>query len=274
MAAAVTPRTRKAPGLYRWARLFRRLSAVVLILLVVFLATAGYSAIELVRSSPQSGGYSAAFEANDTIGLTGSLRLSNPGFYSVSGFSLNLRIENTSGIVLGDVTEGPETLAAQSTTSFPIALYLPITPSGPAASLLTTDQNLLLGVWGNATFADVFPVSVHFDENKSWGAPFSDFLVQVGTPTVTNGTAAVPVTISFSNHASFSEVGTLEVVLRSSAGVACGGGGFVLSVAPNDYFYQTQNIDLGSGCSLVGGSADAVFTGSGATIPLPPEALP
>jgi len=270
----VVPRARKPPGLYRLARWFRRLSLVVLIVLILFLASVGYSAVELVKSSPQSGGYSAGFGANDTVAVTGSLSLSNPGFYPVSGFSLNLRIQNASGTLLGNLAEGPETLPAHTTTVFPIALYLPITPNGPAASLLTTDQNLVLGVWGNATFAYLFPVSLHFDENKSWGAPFAEFLVQPGSPTTANGTTTVPVTVSFSNHASFAEVGMLEVVLLSSDGTACGAGGFSLNVLPSGFYYQTQAIDLASGCSLQDGSAEAAYTGSGATIPLPPEALP
>jgi hypothetical protein len=247
---------------------------VVLLVLVLYLATVGYSAFELVRSTPQSGGYSASFAANDTVAVAGSLSVSNPGFYSISGFSLALRIQNASGVLLGVLHAGPETLAAQGTTTFPIALYLPIAPNSAASSLLETDQILTVGAWGNATYAYFFPVSVHFDQNKSWGAPFANFEVAVGTPTLANGSVFVPLTISFSNHASFSEVGGLALVLRSSGGTACGGASYVLNVPPQGFYYQTEDVALESGCSLAGGSADTTFSGDGATVALPPEALP
>jgi hypothetical protein len=266
--------THRPPGLYRLARLFRRLSVVVLVVLLLYLATVGYSAFELARSTPHSGGYSAEFEPNDTVAVTGSLSVTNPGFYSISGFSLALRIQNASGVLLGVLREGPETLAAQATTTFPIALYLPIVPNGAASSLLETDQVLTVGVWANATYAYLFPVSIHFDQNKSWGAPFANFQAEAGTPTDVNGSVVVPLTISFSNDASFADAGNLTVVLRSSTSAPCGQVSFPLNVPSQTLYDQTQNVVLASGCSIAGGSAVTTFSGDGGTIVLPPEAIP
>ncbi len=275
MAAPTPPRTRRPPGLYRLARALRRVSVVIVVLLLLFLATVGYSAFELVRSSPQqSGGYSAGFDSNDTISVTGSLSVSNPGWYPLSGFTLSLRILNASGVYLGEVSDGPVTLAAGATTSVPIALYLPVAANGAAESLLVQNQYLDLGVWGNATYAYLFPVSVHFDQNKSWGAPFSDFSVSVGTPSVANGSTTVPVTISYSNDASFAEAGSLGMTVRSSGGTACGGATYPLNVAPQSFYYETRNVTLATGCSIAGGSVVAVYSGNGVNLALPPEPLP
>ncbi len=270
--AALPPR--RPPRLYRTARLFARLSAVTLVLLLVFLGTLGYSASELVRQSPQTGGFSAGLAANGTMAVAGTVRVSNPGFYPVGGFSLNLRISNGSGAYLGTVTTGSVDLAPGGVTTVPIALFLPIGSGGPAESLLVSDQYLVVGVWGNATYAYLFPISVHAQENRSWGAPFSNLRVGVGTPTVVNGSASVPVTLSFTNHASFAEVGTLSLVVRDAGGVACGSTSYRLDVVPGAYYYSTQPVLLSSGCSVSGGTAVATFSGPAGTIVLPPEPIP
>jgi hypothetical protein len=274
VVAPAPARALRPPPLYRLARWFRRFSLIALIVLILFLASVGYSAFQIVRSSPQSGGYSAEFAANDTIAVTGSLTISNPGWYPLSGFALALRVENASGDLLGDLNDGPATLAAGATTTLPITFYLPIASNSPAESLLVTDQDLAVGVWGNATDAYLFPVSVHFDQQKSWGAPFDDLQVAVGTPVLQGGSTVVPVTISFTNDASFAEVGSINLALVASNGAVCGGASYPLNVGPGEPYDQTQDIGLSNGCSIAGGSALATFTGDGATIPLPPEALP
>ncbi len=247
---------------------------VVLVVLVVFLLTVGYSAYELIGSSPRSGAYSAGFSSNGTVAVTGSLSIANAGWYPLSGFTLSLRIQNASGTLLGEVTDGPFTLGAQAVTTVPIALSVPIAPNGAGASLLVADQFLLLGVWGNATYAYLFPVSVHLDQNRSWGAPFANLQFAAGTPHTANGSTVLPVTVSFSNHASFAEVGDLALSLDAANGTRCGGSTYSLNVAPGSFYYQTQNVVLAPGCSIAGGSAVGVFSSGGGTIVLPPEALP
>ena len=274
MSSFLAPRVRRPPGLYRLARLFRRLSLAVLVVLILFLASVGYSAFDFVRSSPQSGGYSASFSANDTVSVSGSVSLSNPGYYPVSGFSLGLRIENASGVLLGDLSTPPVTLAPGSTTTFPVALSVPISVAGPAVSLLVTDQFLSVGVWGNATYAYLFPVSVHFVQQKSWGAPFANLAITAGTPFAAGGGVNVPITITFANHADFTESGSLSVTLVSSGGATCGTGTVPMDVPPGAFYDQTENLALASGCSLAGGSVVATFVSGSETVPLPPEAIP
>jgi hypothetical protein len=274
MAAPLAPRSRIPPALYRLSRLFSRLSVVVLVVIIVFLATVGYSAMLLVRSSPQAGGYSASFAPNGTVALTGSIVLSNPGYYPVSGFTLGLRVLNSTGVFLGALKAGPVSLPAGSAITFPIALYLPISAESPAESLLVTDQDLTVGLWGNTTYAYLFPISVHFTQTKSWGAPFSDLTVTAGAPTLMGGTLVVPVTVTFTNDASFTELGTLNVQVVQANGFVCGGSSLSLNVAPGDGFEQTQNVAVSSGCSTAGGYVDTEFVSGGTTIPLPPEALP
>lgn len=274
MSTAVVPHIRCPSGLYRLARLLRRLSLVVLIAVVLFVASVGYSAVQLVQSSAQSGGYSADFAGNDTVSVTGEVSLSNPGYYPVSGFALGLRIENASGALLGDLSTAPVTLAPGASTTFPVRFSLPISATGPAVSLLVTDQSLSVGLWGNATYAYLFPVSVHFVQQKSWGAPFADLAITAGAPFAANGGVEVPITISFANHADFTETGALQLMLLSAVGATCGATAFPVDVPPGALYDQTENVPLASGCSVVGGTADATFVSGTDAVPLPPEAIP
>jgi hypothetical protein len=259
--------------MYRLARLFRRLSVVVLVVLIVFVATAVYSAARVVQSSPQSGGFSPALAGNNSLEISGSVDFANPGFYPVTGFSVAVRVLNETGILLGSSTNGPTTLNAGATTDFPVSIFIPIQAGGPAASLLVMDQTLNASVWGNATFAWLFPVSVHFAQNRSWGAPFADLSVVPGTPVTQNGTTVVPVTVSFSNHASFLVAGFLALVLAASTGVRCGNTTYILDTPGGSSYSQTQDMSLAPGCSLAGGTAQATYTGSGMRVTLPPVPL-
>jgi hypothetical protein len=263
----------RPPRLYRLARLFRRLSVVVLVVLIVFVATAIYSAARVVQSSPQAGGFSPALAGNNTLEISGSVAFANPGFYPVTGFSVAVRVLNETGILLGSSTNGPTTLNAGGTTVFPVSIFIPVEPGGPAASLLVTDQTLNASVWGNATFAWLFPVSVHFAQNRSWGAPFADLSVAPGTPVMQNGTTVVPVSLSFSNDASFLVAGNLALLLAASNGVRCGNTTYTLDVPGGSSYMQTQDVTLSPGCSLAGGTAQATYTGSGVRVTLPPEPL-
>lgn len=274
MAALLPLVHRRPPRLYRFARLFRRLSLVALVVVIVFLGSVVYSAVRLAQSSPQSGGYTAGFDANGTVAVTGSLSLSNPGYYPLEGFVINLRVLNDSGTFLGNLQAGPVTVPAGNAASFPFAMYLPVSAGSAAESLLTQDQYLAVGIWGNATYAYLFPISVHFAQSKFWGAPFDMLHISPGTPIVTGGTVTVPVTVSFTNQADFTEFGTLSVTLYPPAGKACGGTTFALNVPSQTPFDQTQDVELASGCTVAGGYAEASYSTSGQNITFPPQALP
>jgi hypothetical protein len=274
MAALLPLVHRTPPRMYRLSRLLRRLSVIVLVVVLIYLGTVAYSAVQLIRASHQSEGYSAGFASNGTVAVTGSVSLSNPGYYPLTGFEINLRVLNDSGIYLGVLRAGPVDVAAGGSTTFPFSLYLPITAGSAAESLLVTDQYLSVGVWGNATYAYMFPVSVHFTQSKSWGAPFALFRVTPGTPTTVNGSVAIPVTISFTNDAGFADSGSLGIELYQSNSLPCGGTTFSMNVAPGTSYQQTQNIALTSGCSVAGGYAIPTYTGPSGPVTLPREALP
>lgn len=275
MAGPVVPRHRPRPPLYRLARALRLASLAVLIAIILFVATVAYSAYEVVRSGPSAGSVSAQFAPNDTVAVLGQFTFSNVGIYPVNGFSLHLLVRNGTGEYLGESTSGPVNFAPGASQQFPFAFYLPVTGFGAASSLLTLDQNLAVGVWANATFGYVFPISVALTTNKSWGAPFAEFRASVGSPFTVGGTVEVPVTIQFQNHASFTEGGTLAISVVSSSGPTCGGGSFPLNVAPGQPYSQTNNLALASGCAASGGTLETQYvTTGGPTLSLPSEPIP
>jgi len=274
MAALVVPTHRRPPAIYRAARALRWVSAIVLVVLILYAGTVAYSATEVARSSVQSRSLSASFAANGTVEVGGSFTLSNPGLYPIQTVTLTARIANGAGVFLGKLGVGPTDIAPSSTGVFPFALYLPVSASGPAVSLLTEDQYLDVNAWGNATYAYLFPISVSLSESRSWGAPFEGFQATVGTPSGSGGALTVPVTVTFSNHAGSPDVGTLTFVIESSNYVDCGGGAFSLDVPPGGFYDQSQNVALSSGCSPAGGQLFTTYSNAGGTTPLPPEAIP
>ena len=274
MATLVVPTHRRPPAIYRLARALRWIGAIVLAALIVFAGTAAYSAVEVARSSAQSRGLSASFAPNGTIEIAGSFSLSNPGLYPIRGLQMTARIANSTGVFLGRLGGGQIDISPSSTGTIPISLYIPVSGTDAAASLLTEDQYLRVDAWGNATYAYVFPVSVTLSENRSWGAPFENFRASVGAPSGGGGSVTVPVTVTFSNHAGFPEVGTLTFVIVSSNLVDCGGGSFTLDAPPGTLFDQTQNVTLSSGCSPSGGQLQSTYSSGGTVISLPREAIP
>ncbi len=142
---------RRPPPLYRVARTLRRISLLVLILLIVFTASAAYSAVLTAQSASHLGAISETFASNGTLVLSGTLTLNNNGIYEVQGLALSVRISNASGVLVGAVRVGPTDLPRQSSTAYPLTVYVPVSGSGPGPSLLTEDQSLPVTVWGNAT---------------------------------------------------------------------------------------------------------------------------
>lgn len=268
------PPRRTPPGLYRLARAFRRISLLILVVAILFLATAIYSAVQVVRSGPTAGNFGASFDSNDTVAVTGDLNFTNHGFYPISAFSVHVRVLNESHVYLGEGSFGPVSLPSGALQPIAIAFYLPIGTSGPGESLLTEDQVLNVSVWGNATYAYLIPVSIAVETNKSWGAPFADLAVSVGAPMPTSGGYEVPVTIQWQNHASFDEAGTLEFSVVSGNGPTCGSSSFPVSVPSGGSFDQTKDVSIVNGCSPVGGTIAAEYVLNGLTIPLPPERIP
>ncbi|MGB6442590.1 MAG: hypothetical protein WBF81_04760, partial [Thermoplasmata archaeon] len=209
MASPLYRRPPRPPGIYRAARALRRASVVALVLVLVYVGIVAYSAVQIVRSAPRVGPVTTAFESNGTIGITTAFLLSNPGFFSIQQFALHFRILNGSGDLVVASTVGPKPIAASSQQSLPVALFLPL--AGQGASLLTQNQYLDWEVWGNASYGYLFTVSVNVSTERSWGAPFANLSVSVGAPMMVGGMEMVPVTLSFSNDATFADTGDLNV---------------------------------------------------------------
>lgn len=274
MAALVVPLYRRPPFIYRLARLLRWVGVFVLVALVIFAGTVAYSAYEVAHASIQSKSFTGVFVSNGMIELSGSFTLTNPGIYPIEGLVFAAHIANDSGVHLTTINVGPETVEGHSSGLFPIVAWLPISASSAAESLLFVDQYLKVNAWANVTYAYMFPLSVALSETRSWGAPFAGFHATVGTPTYSNGNVSAPVTVSFANHASFVEQGSLSFVLESPASVACGGGSFSLDVNPGSLYDQTQYVTLNTGCNPSGGLLEVTLTFEGSTTSLPPEPIP
>jgi hypothetical protein len=274
MSTPVFYQPRRPPPLYRLARALRRASIIVLLLLILFTVSVVYSTAQLTKSASKVSSFSAAFASNGTVVLSGSLTLNNPGFYPIQGLSIHVRVVNASGIFLGAFGFGPVTLPSQGSTQYPVTLYLPVSPSSPGTSLLIRTQYINVSVWGNATFGYLFPATVTFQENRSWGAPFDNLAITVSTPTLTNGTVVVPVKVSFDNEASFTEAGVIDLSAVATNGTVCGTASFTLNVDPNQQFSQSQPVTLRAGCSPAGGNLDVQYVTPSATISLPSEPIP
>ncbi|HZY91381.1 MAG TPA: hypothetical protein VFG07_01200, partial [Thermoplasmata archaeon] len=81
MSGPVYSYPRRMPPLYRLARALRRLSVLVLVLLILFTASVVYSTSQLAQTPPQVGTFSVAFGSNGTMILASSLSIDNPGLY-------------------------------------------------------------------------------------------------------------------------------------------------------------------------------------------------
>ncbi|MCI4365016.1 MAG: hypothetical protein L3K10_02995 [Thermoplasmata archaeon] len=271
MSGQVYTYPRRVPPLYRLARAFRRASVLVLVLLILFTVSVIYSTSELTQSSSHVGSFSVAFGSNGTMILAGSLTLNNPGFYPIQALSLEARVVNETGGFLGTFGYGPVSLGAQATTEFPIELYLPVSATGPGASLLVETQYLNVSVWGNATFGYMFPASVTLQELRHWGAPFDHLAFTVQSP---DPNGSIPVMLSFQNEASLTEAGILRISVVAANGITCGTTSWPMNVAPGQQFSQTQPIALSPGCSPVGGTVTGEFVTPAYSVPLPTEAIP
>lgn len=274
MTALLVPVYRQPPAIYRAARALRRFGIIVLVLLILYAGSVGYSAYEAAHATVESRTLTGVLVANGNLDIGGSFTLSNPGIYPIAGLELAVRLANDTGVHLGTVTVGPDTVDGGGTGLFLISISLPIAASSAAESLLFVDQYIEVNAWANVTYAYLFPLSVALSETRSWGAPFEGFHATVGTPTLVNGTIVAPVTLFWANHASFTEQGAISFVIDSASGAQCGSGGFSMDVPPGSVYDQTQGVDLSSTCSPAGGELLASLTVEGSTTTFPPEPIP
>ncbi len=260
------------PGLWRAARAFRRASTIALVLIVVFVAFVAYSAVQVVKAKPGVGSSSSVLEPNDTVGITTSFSLTNPTYFAIQDFALHFLVLNATGASLVDSSTAPESIPAGGSALFPVALYVPLSAS--SEDLLTENQYLDWNVWGNASYAYLFSVSIGVDTERAWGAPFDNLTVSVGTPFEEMGVAEIPVTVTFADDASYADVGDLNYQVLSAGDAECGSGGFALDVPSGEAYDQTQDVALATGCNPAGGQVTSEYVENGETVPLPPEPIP
>ena len=274
MSALVVPSHRQPPGIYRAARALRWVGGIVLVLLIIYATTVAYSAYEAAHATVESRNLSDVLVANGNLDVSGSFTLSNPGLYPIAGVTLTARLANDTGVYLGTATAGPQTVAGGSAATFPIAVMLPIAGSTAAESLLFVDQYIDVSAWANITYAYLFPLSVALTEARSWGAPFEGFHATVGAPYEEDGSLFAPVTLTWSNHASFTEQGSIAFAIDSASGATCGGGSYPMDVAPDGAYDETEAVTLNPTCSPEGGELLTSVTIDGSSTPLPPEPIP
>ncbi len=259
------------PGIYRVARVLRRLSAILFVVILVFVGVVAYSAVQIVHAQPRLGNTTPTVEPNDTVGIATSFSVANPTYFTIQHLALHFLVLNASNVELVDSTSGPVSIPAGGVADLPIELYVPLTAAG--TSLLTENQYLAWNVWGNASYADLFSVSVGEATQRAWGAPFDDLRITTGTPVSVDGVEEVPVTVSFANDADFAVAGAVDFQVVPPSGPNCAQGTFALNVPPGTSFNDTQNVGIAPGCVASGSQVDAQYVGNGVTVPLPPEAI-
>jgi len=258
--------------LYKVGKAFNWVSIIVAIAIAIFLVTVAYSASEIrYEGISPLGGTSIP---GNVVDFTVTVALSNPGYYSLQNFHLALHMIYPQHGVIADSASSVTVLAGRSTQYVPITF--PVDLASPQIrDLLTNDTTLDLSAWANATYGYLFPFDVEIAKNVSWGAPFYDLSVAAGTPAVgPNGTAQVPVSISFSNHSPLPLVGYLGFAVMSAAGMTCGSGNLNVTTLPNEHFDSTTDVAISTGCQPQGGTVDATYSSPLLTTVLPPIQLP
>lgn len=244
----------------------------MLLLVILYVGIVAYSAVQVVKTAPRVGGDTVQLESNDTVGILTSFTLTNPSLFPIQQFGLHFRILNGSSLPLFSSTVSSGNIAAEGSTVIPVDLYVPLTTAG--TSLLTENQYLQWDVWGNASYGYLFPVSIGVETERSWGAPFDNLTAALGAPGAVNGSDTIPVTVTFSNDATFSDDGTLDFQVVPQTGSNCAQGSFVMDVPAGGTYSSTERVPISSDCDLLGGHLSAEFVGSGYTVPFPPEAIP
>ncbi len=274
-----TPRPRP-PTLYRAARAIQRISAVLLVLVLIFAGVATYSGIRFAQgvqqgSSQQLGGFTTRFTANQTLDLSAQYPLNNSGVLPVNGLSIALAVRNPLGVLLTRGSTGGVQIASGGRAAVPFSLAISLSNSSPAGSLLVTDQELSIFIWANVTYAYLFPVQLSFEQSYGWGAPFHGLSTTFATPFVLpNGTVGVNSTLSFSDHLNLTLQGSLELRLDSAGGSTCGVLSYPMDLHSGVDYQSTQTAYLVSGCNPLGGTVRGVIIGPAFSFALPTQEIP
>jgi hypothetical protein len=247
----------------------------VVVLLIAGIAGVAYSAAQIRPSVSSPTAADATLDANGTVEDNASLQIANPGFFSFSHIEIALSVLLPSGGLLARSSSPTVAISGGSVGDVPLTLRVPFSVLQSNPALLTNDTSLRSMAWFNATYADVFPVAAYEPGNLTWGAPVENLTTHVGAESVlANGTIELPVAISFSNHASFEDVGTLVFLVSGSSALPCSSGSIPMAVPPHGAFGQTEEFLVPSSCLAGGGTFSTAFVAYGHTIPLTSEAIP
>jgi hypothetical protein len=270
----------RPPTLYRSARAIRRVSAILLVVVLVYAGVAVYSGLRFAQgvqsgASHRIGGFSTRFTPQQTLDLSAQYPINNSGALPVSGLSIELAVRNPSGALVTQGGTSGVQIPAGGSASIPFNLVMSLSSTSPAAALLISDQNLSISIWANLTYAYLFPVQLTFHQNYGWGAPFAGLSATFGTPfSLPNGTVGTNATLSFSYHLNLTMEGHLSITLLSSGGATCGVLTYPMNLQQGTNYQSTQTAYLAPGCSPLGGTAQGLFTGPSYSFALPPLRIP
>lgn len=268
----------RPPPLYRLSRLLRRLGVVALVVLLVYVAIAGYSATQIHVASI---GRSVTAQAQaKSVTVTAGIEIDNHGWVPIQDVSLVTFVWfPDGGGLIAQAASPVVNIDAESSVTVPVTLTVPLNLSSTARdggiSLLTHSLNLPADTWANATFAGLATLQLSDDTAVPWGAPFYELNVTVGTPSVAaNGTTTVRAEVFYINQAPFTEIGTLHFSLDTAGGTSCASNQLAIDVPQNATFDQTVTATIPASCDLSGGSVRASYSGDGLNVAFPSEPIP
>lgn len=268
----------RPPALYRVSRLLRRLGIVALVVLLVYIGIAGYSATRIHVDS--IGKSVTAQTQGKSVTVTAGIQVDNGGWVPIQDVSIVTFVWfPDGGGLIAQATSPTFDIDAGSSVTVPVTVTVPLNLTSTAEdggiSLLTHSLNLPAETWANATFAGLATLHLSDGAAVPWGAPFFRLNVTVGSPVVApNGSATANVQVFFINQAPFTEAGTLHFAVRSASGAPCGANQLVLNVPQNATFDQTTTVTVPAGCDPAGGTVTAGYAGSGLNVGFPPEPIP
>jgi hypothetical protein len=264
---------RTPPPLYRLTRLFRRLGYVAIAILIVFVATAVYSATEVRPQFGNGFGQASASGTNSTVEFSQDINITNPGFYPLSAVSVSVQARDFDGTLLAHGGSPTLVVGPGASIAIPLTVWVPL--STRASILVTHDAQLPVEVWANATYATLFSFRLADLSNISWGAPFFAFNATASWATPqSNGTLEVDVSVAFQDHAAFADVGTLAFQVLTASGTSCASGSVAVQVLAGNSYNAPLAFWVPASCDPSGGEITSSYSGSGLTVALPPERIP
>lgn len=265
---------RRRPPLYRLARYLRWSAVLAVVLVVLFLLSTIYSAVEFAShvrvTTPHGGGYAFNYTAAGGFTASFEVNLTNAGYYPLV-LDLSTVARTPQGPLVPYATTGAVTIApGNRTTTFGLTLRIPAaTVAADEGRMLLNDTPIAAAVWLNGSYAWIYQFGLSVEANATWGAPFANLSVVPGTPTVAAGTTTVPATISFTNDALFADTGNLTFQVVDD-GTDCGAPvTLMLDAASHASFSEGVNLSGPSSCLVPGAAVEATYTLGSLTVPLP-----